>query len=476
MFRRRKGPGPTDRGSGILQQSLQIAGLVAIPGLVAIGVLVLAGMLSPLYGMLGGGLVLMAATALGRYAGDALATFRAAVTALGEGRTDDPTPPRLPGPLAAALGSVVRLQRHNETARGDLAAGLETLERVFDNLPAPALLVDGDYRVVRAGSEVQGLLGPLAGGTDLRAALADPALEAAVEAALRGDRDEAVVELSLPAPAGHELRARVRAPHPGGPGKLAVIVFEDLSEAHRVDRIRGDFIANISHELRTPLASIIGIAETLAGSAANDPEARGRFLDIMDRQAGRMARLVDDLLSLSAIELDEYRPPTGRVRIGGLVQSVVDDLTARAEARDVRLDLDSAFTGAGPAVRGDPDQLVEVFENLVDNAIKYGRRGGTVRIVVGRPAGREDNAGPGMIQVSVFDEGEGIPAEHLGRLTERFYRVDKARSREQGGTGLGLAIVKHIVNRHRGRLSIQSNPGKGSEFRVLLPLAAERPD
>ena len=250
----------------------------------------------------------------------------------------------------------------------------------------------------------------------------------------------------------------------------AVMLMRDVTEMQRIQNMRVDFIANASHELRTPLASIIGFIETLQGPAKNDVVARARFLSIMVEQARRMARLVDDLLSLSRIELTQHLAPSGEVEIAGTVQMIMDSLGGLAKERSVELVF--ARTLDGPAiVRGDRDELLRVFENLIENAIKYGKDGRKVVVTIERVEASPMMAEPSAsdVRVSVRDFGQGIAPEHVPRLTERFYRVDVTSSHEQGGTGLGLAIVKHIVNRHRGRLTIESRLGDGSTFAVNLP-------
>jgi two-component system, OmpR family, phosphate regulon sensor histidine kinase PhoR len=251
-------------------------------------------------------------------------------------------------------------------------------------------------------------------------------------------------------------------------GGRAVVVLSDRSRERAVERMRADFVANVSHELRTPLASLIGFIDTLRGPAADDPPAQQRFLGIMGEQAARMNRLIDDLLSLSRIELVEHQPPSGRVELGELATRLIAGFEPRLRERSVQLDV--RIQDDLPAVIGDADQLVQVLQNLLDNAVKYGREGGTVRFEIAAAAGR---AGA---EITVTDQGAGIPRQHLPRLTERFYRVDTSRSRAAGGTGLGLAIVKHIVNRHRGQLSIESEEGVGTTVRVWLPqTVAQRP-
>ncbi len=232
----------------------------------------------------------------------------------------------------------------------------------------------------------------------------------------------------------------------------------DVTALRRGEQMRADFVANVSHELRTPLTSVVGFIETLRGPAKDDPEAQARFLDLMETQSTRMTRIVNDLLSLSRIEMNEHTPPDDAVDLKQTISTVADMLAPQSHARDVTITLDLDAVD-GPVV-GQADELAQLFQNLIENAIKYGRAGSTVRV--------EGSVRDDVVAVSVIDQGEGIPREHIARLTERFYRVDTARSRDLGGTGLGLAIVKHIANRHRGDLTIQSEPGVGSTFTVTL--------
>ena len=241
-----------------------------------------------------------------------------------------------------------------------------------------------------------------------------------------------------------------------------ILILRDLSTERRLEHMRVDFVANASHELRTPLASLLGFIETLQGPARNDEKARSRFLDIMRHQAQRMARLIDDLLSLSRVELNEHRLPVDPVDLDLLCQRMIETLTPLAEERGVVLHYDNqAEAGLVP---GAEDELSRVLENLIENAIKYGQSGGKVDISL------QPSPDPKLnIMLTIRDYGPGIAAEHLPRLTERFYRTDEAESRNKGGTGLGLALVKHILNRHRGRLVIESKFGNGASFKVMLP-------
>jgi two-component system, OmpR family, phosphate regulon sensor histidine kinase PhoR len=238
---------------------------------------------------------------------------------------------------------------------------------------------------------------------------------------------------------------------------LFLLSFRDISELRRLDRMRSDFVANASHELRTPLASLRGFIETLQGPAKDDTKAKERFLAIMLDQANRMSRLVDDLLSLSRLELKAHLPPDQMVDLKPVLGHVRDSLSPLAAdlGVEIRLDLPEEKI----EVMGERDELVEVFENLIENACKYGQEGKVVDVVLRREPG-------GGTEVRVRDRGPGIPAEHVPRLTERFYRVSVEDSRSKKGTGLGLAIVKHILTRHRARLIVKSELGVGSEFTV----------
>ncbi|KKB13082.1 hypothetical protein VE25_03795 [Devosia geojensis] len=248
----------------------------------------------------------------------------------------------------------------------------------------------------------------------------------------------------------------------GDDARRLVVTFQSLTELKRVDALRTDFIANASHELRTPLASLLGFIETLQGPAAKDAAARDRFLGIMRGQAERMAKLIEDLLSLSRIEMHQHMRPTGEIDLVALLREVCEGL--ETQARDAGVAIDFTVNAESAVLTGDRGQLYEVFENLIDNAIKYGAGGGKVEVVLAA-ASR-----PGYAHlVTVTDHGPGVAEEHVPRLTERFYRVDAESSRKKKGTGLGLAIVKHIVSRHRGLMTIRSRPGEGMRVEVLLP-------
>jgi two-component system phosphate regulon sensor histidine kinase PhoR len=338
---------------------------------------------------------------------------------------------------------------------------------LVEKLPSPVMIVARNGRVAYANSAAHEALPRLQSGVHFANLIRTPAFVEAVTATL-GDGAERRLQFSTHEGQERHFEARVGLlPAEGafGPEAQVIVQIEDRTRARRAEELRTDFIANASHELRTPLASIIGYIETLQNHARNDPEARERFLEIMAREAGRMQRLVDDLMSLSRIEMSEHLRPDEECSLNRIALDAASAFLPLAARQGVTLAIDLPDDGA--IVRGDRDQLAQVFANLVDNAVKYGGRGATVRVRAAPP----DKAHPGRWGVVVEDTGPGIPREHIHRLTERFYRVNKPASRSSGGTGLGLAIVKHILNRHGGRLEIASTEGKGSSFAVWLPQA-----
>ncbi|WP_404406458.1 sensor histidine kinase [Pelagibacterium halotolerans] len=301
-------------------------------------------------------------------------------------------------------------------------------------------------------------------GDPLAFTLRDPDLVEAVDRALLTKAAQHV-EVHLTVPNDTWYRAAVvpyRAEGEDGDDCVAITLF-DFTEQKRTDRMRADFVANASHELRTPLTSLMGFIDTLQGSAAKDEAARARFLGIMRNQAERMSGLIDDLLSLSRIELRQHVKPTTEVNLNLLLREVAEGLEPRLEEAKIKLNLDLPDTPI--TVIGDRQELFEVLENLADNAIKYGGSGGRVDITLTPGASRTG----AHHAITVTDYGPGIAQEHVPRLTERFYRVDAESSRKKKGTGLGLAIVKHIVSRHHGEMTIRSTVGEGTRVEVLLP-------
>ena len=375
--------------------------------------------------------------------------------------TPEPTGLIAMEPLGAAIARLSRrLAQRAETIERDRRADTMILER----LPDPLVVLAEDRSIRRRNSAAR-----TAYGDDLPAVLRSPELRTAIDRALTENAIQAA-ELSLPVPVPRDVRAVVVPMDPPlADGGRAVVILSDRSRERAVEQMRADFVANVSHELRSPLAALIGFTETLRGPAASDPPAQQRFLTIMAEQAARMNRLIDDLLYLSQVELTEHQAPSDPVDLTRQITQVAATFAPKLVASGMNVTVDAA--PAIPSVQGDGDQIVQLLHNLVDNAVKYGRGGGDIRLSVNQPT-RDDPRWPPRpgVLMTVADKGSGIPKEHLSRLTERFYRVDKGRSRDAGGTGLGLAIVKHIVNRHRGRLVFESDVGQGTTVRVWLPV------
>lgn len=336
----------------------------------------------------------------------------------------------------------------------------EFAQALLDGVPMPMVLIAADGRIGAQNKPAHRIFGDDVLGRLYLIAFRQPALADCIEAALTQSQSGTARYLRQMG-AGEQVFRVTVTPLPIG----ASCAFEDISEQEQIGQMRRDFVANVSHELRTPLTALLGFIETLQGAAREDTKARERFLGVMAREAERMNRLVGDLLSLSRVEAQERVRPTQAVDLAALLARVVSDLRPVAEAGRVQVKVSAA---PGAKVLADSDQIVQVFSNLIENAIKYGGADKTVQVRLSQEE-RDPVLRVPAVQVDVQDEGEGIEAIHLPRLTERFYRVDAHRSREKGGTGLGLAIVKHILNRHRGRLKIASEKGKGSTFSVVLP-------
>ncbi len=391
-------------------------------------------------------------------------------------------PPVVPWILAAAAiclaaAAIARPHRPSKddpvtASKSNVVPELPTLAReVFERLPDPLMLVDIPGRVVFANKAMIAVAGTDTQNKPVSAVLRMPAVWQAVErTALTGE--SAKVEFSFHVPVERHFEAYIARTEQAP--KLTAVLLHDVTSAKRAEDARTDFIANASHELRTPLAAVSGFIDTLKGHAKDDEKAREKFLDIMSVEAGRMRRLIDDLLSLTRIELNEHVPPSGSADIVEVARDAAAALQGLAQLDDVTISVAEADNL--PPIVGERDELIQLFQNLLHNAIKYGRVGGHVWVnfalapsSVYLPGRRNPAA---MVAITIRDDGEGIPREAVPRLTERFYRVDVKRSRERGGTGLGLAIVKHIVNRHQGRLHIESKLGEGSTFTILLPAVA----
>ena len=349
------------------------------------------------------------------------------------------------------------------------------IEQLIGGLPAAAIVLDREGRVIAFNDAAAAITPALRRGEPALIALRMPELVDAIRRAIKRHEPQRV-EYFERVPLDRWFEAFVTpvtlSTGVDGSAEIVLMTFNDLTPLRRVEEMRADFIANASHELRTPLAALLGFVETLQGPAKDDPAARDKFLSIMQGQATRMARLIDDLLSLSRIELNAHLQPSTPLDLAPVVRQVVDGLQTLARDRGVEINV--ALPQDELIVLGDRDELIRALENLVENALKYGAAGKRVDVTVTRALTR---AGSPEARVAVRDYGPGIAPEHLPRLTERFYRVDVTDSRAQGGTGLGLALVKHVLNRHGGRLTIESTPGEGATFTMHVPLrASEAPD
>src|SRR5215831_8131172 len=379
---------------------------------------------------------------------------------------------RLRGAWHALFGSPTIIKSAAVARTAGQAVGTpqaQLIEQIIGGLPSAAIVLDREGRVVAFNEAATGIAPALSRGELALIGLRMPELVDAVRRAARR-REPQRIEFFERVPLDRWMEAFVTPVRIGAVGEpnvdLLLMTFNDLTPLRRVEEMRADFIANASHELRTPLAAVLGFIETLQGTAKDDPVARGKFLDIMQGQATRMARLIDDLLSLSRIELNAHLHPNTPVDLPPIVRQVVDGLQTLARDRGVEIKV--TIPSDPLLVLGDRDELIRALENLVENALKYGAVGKRVDITVARGQTR---AGAPEARVAVRDYGPGIPPEHLPRLTERFYRVDVTDSRAQGGTGLGLALVKHVLNRHSGRVNewAQRNHHRGPHGGLRSP-------
>jgi two-component system phosphate regulon sensor histidine kinase PhoR len=415
---------------------------------------------------------------LSRLAGARLVLFAAAIVLGGlfvTGALD-------PAAAAIAFAIIAGAALVSRTPQPSIDSGVPSLQRavtalspstidvLIAALPDPVMALDHEGIVIGFNPGARAVAPALRIGEPASFALRVPEVVEAVRLAVATGEPQRI-EFSDRVPVDRWYEVHVHGVHltrrrNNEPPDLVLMMIRDLTPLRRVEEMRADFVANASHELRTPLATLSGFIETLQGPARDDAAARERFLVIMKQQAFRMARLIDDLLSLSRIELNVHVRPESPVDLVGMVRQVTDAMQMLAHDRGV----DIVVNGPPDSllVPGDRDELVRVFENLVENALKYGAAGKRVEIAIARQTGAD---GVSEAVVSVRDFGPGIAPEHLPRLTERFYRVDVAQSRAEGGTGLGLAIVKHILARHQGRLLVDSILGQGATFTARLPLA-----
>lgn len=333
---------------------------------------------------------------------------------------------------------------------------------VIAALPQPVLLVDEDGFVQAANPAAIELFGTQIEGAQIRAHLRQPGVAAMLERVLAGQPEESACFIAHSSSRETVWKVVARQAAPG----TFVLSLSDISDMEAAEAQRRDFVANVSHELRSPLTVLAGFIETLQGPAGDDPAARAEFLAIMAEQAARMSGLVADLLSLSRVEAAEKIRPRTPVSIDAVLKATLAALRPQIDMASIKVNYD--IPENLPEIPGDYDQLVQVFHNLIENGLKYGGSGGSIDITASHVPAMPGFDGPAL-RVSIRDHGEGFDPVFIPRLTERFFRIDKARSRDSGGTGLGLAIVKHILSRHRGRLIIRSAPGAGSSFDAVLP-------
>ena len=376
--------------------------------------------------------------------------------------------------ICIGAAALVPWRLHDVAASRDEVRAVNPVEAaavaaVVAGMPDPAVLLDRAGRVLHLNAAAAQLAPALRKNELAQFALRSPEIITALREAIATSESRRATYLDhVPVDRWMELTV-TPVPVPtlfGGSDKCMLMTFHDQTPLRRVEEMRADFVANASHELRTPLAALSGFIDTLQGPAKDDVKARERFLGIMHNQAKRMARLIDDLLSLSRVELSAHVRPDTLVDLVPIIRQVADGLELLARERQVTIDIDLPDTPV--SIAGDREELLRLFENLIENALKYGASGGKVVVSLSQALSGE---GAPEVRVMVRDFGPGIAPEHLPRLTERFYRVDVGDSRAQGGTGLGLSLVKHILNRHRGRLLIESVPKQGATFTAAFPQA-----
>ncbi len=362
---------------------------------------------------------------------------------------------------------IVRIMREEAVREPPHVEATQVVAPFLEGLPDPALVLSASGNILLVNRKAIEVFEELKPGRHVSGVIRNPRMLDAINRVRSGEPSHTVI-YSERVPVERHMAATIAwvgvSDRPTNDSPALLISLRDLTEQERLEQMRADFVAYASHELKTPLASVIGFIETLQGRAKDDPEARERFLGIMLRQAERMSRLIENLLSLSRVEMRAHLKPDRPLDLGEVIHHAVQTLEPLATASSISLevqDFDSDLT-----VLGDRDELTQVFQNLIHNALKYGREGGAVRVRVARL--RVDNRTPSRIAVTIEDDGVGIAAQHIPRLTERFYRVSEGAAADKNGTGLGLAIASEVINRHRGELKISSKIGDGSAFTVIL--------
>ncbi|MEP3476542.1 MAG: ATP-binding protein [Hyphomicrobiales bacterium] len=342
-------------------------------------------------------------------------------------------------------------------------------EQLIESIPDPVFILGPQNKLLYANEQAKNIFNIKRLGVGISAIIRTPKLLEAIDAVTES-KEKKKIQLVERTPIERQFTVNIAWLAREDKSDPTILVhFRDLTEQERLNRMRADFIANASHELRTPIASLLGFVETLQGPAKNDEAAREKFLGIMAVQGRRMTNLVDDLLSLSRVEMNAHKIPNEKVNLVTLLHNTMDSLTPLAEQQNIKLEFEEPEEEF--VAIGEEDELSQVFQNLVHNAIKYGKSDGEGYVRLFLAHIKRDKNKQEQIKVIVEDNGIGIASHHIPRLTERFYRADIEQSREKGGTGLGLAITKHIITRHRGELKVNSRKGHGSIFSVLLPKA-----
>lgn len=374
--------------------------------------------------------------------------------------------------VAELSGALGRLQRSWENKRQEMETVITEREILVDTLPDILIMTNDDKIIVRTNRAARNIFGQNLAHRHLQDVIPNEALMHAIATVIE-DLHGQEIEFQLGDPYMKDFQAIIeRFPIPSEGGISIVITLTDITQQKRIQRMRADFVANASHEIRTPLASLIGFIETLRGPAKDDPAARDEFLKVMADQAERMSKLVSDLLSLSKIEMNAHSAPVGKVDLLRIIRAEKQHFEWACKQKNVTMKL--RLSDTLPFTKGDDEELAQVIRNLIGNAVKYTNPDTEVVLSAKLTSSLPNDSAfrnlTRAIHFSVQDHGEGIAREHLPRLTERFYRVDTARTRKVGGTGLGLAIVKHVLNRHQGVLHIDSEVGQGSVFSVFLPV------
>jgi two-component system phosphate regulon sensor histidine kinase PhoR len=462
----------TEKKTTSLRALLKAVAIVSTPSLIVLSIFTMLDIINISHFLLGYGMILMALSLV-------LRTFLANINGLiayVEQLAQDVKPDAPDLSLLSNIGqlseALSRLQTTWERKRQQMEHIITEREILLDTLPDILIMINDERVILRTNRAARSIFGQNLAHKKLKDIIPSDGLLSAVSSVISDLRGREI-EFHLDHGESRDFRAIIeRFPVPTGGGISTIITLNDVTELKRAEQMRADFVANASHEIRTPLASILGFIETLQGPAKDDPGAREQFLSIMAEQAQRMSRLVGDLLSLSKIEMNAHSQPLGRVNLAEVLKKECAqfDWAARQKHMAIHLNVPDVL----PEVRGEEGELTQVIHNLIGNAVKYGSPETdifvTARVTSQLPNDSHMRHLDRAVYVSVRDHGEGIPKEHIPRLTERFYRVDTARTRKVGGTGLGLAIVKHILNRHRGALSIESVVGEGSTFTVYLPI------